>query len=59
MKKNNTFYLTSESKQKNRKEFLNTKQFLGETLAFGEVFGIKNYKIHRSPISLALSYIQL
>ena len=36
---------------------LNTKQFPGETLAFDEVFGIKNYKIHRSPISSAQSYI--
>lgn len=38
---------------------LNTKQFPGETLAFDEVFGIKNYKIHRSPISSAQSYVQL
>lgn len=72
MKKINTFYFNSESKQENRKDFLNTfksspipddelntKQFPGETLAFDEVFGIKNYKIHRSPISSAQSYIQL
>lgn len=38
---------------------LNTKQFPGETLAFDEVFGIKNYQIHRSPISSAQSYIQV
>ena len=36
---------------------LNTKQFPGETLALNEVFGINKYKIHRSPISSAQSYI--
>tara|TARA_Y100000739_G_C20613388_1_gene470163 strand:+ start:4217 stop:4966 length:750 start_codon:yes stop_codon:yes gene_type:complete len=36
---------------------LNTKQFPGETTAFDEVFGINKYKVFRSPISSAQSYI--
>lgn len=36
---------------------LNTAQFPGETVAFDEVFGINNYKVQRSSISSAQSYI--
>lgn len=51
MKKNNAAYLTSESKQKNRNEFLNT--FKSSPIPDDELFGIKNYKIHISPIGSA------
>lgn len=36
---------------------LNCPEFPGETLAFQEVFGIKNYSIKRSPLNPLCSYI--
>ena len=36
---------------------LNYSEFPGETIAFDEVLGIKNYRIVRSPIAPLPSYI--
>jgi hypothetical protein len=36
---------------------LNYPKFPGETIAFKEILGLNNYKVHRDPISSTVSYI--